>query len=190
MKEELTTEGVGITTEQTFKSTDQDFRTQLNAVKQNNPDAIVVSALSQPAILIMKQARELGITQPFIRGNGFSSTVVLRDAGTAAEGLIVGAAWNIATDTAMDKLFVNSFRTKYHEDPDQFAARAYTGVYLIAEAIKRSGTTTDRTKLREALAGIKDYPTPLGAFSFSSNGDAEEQPVVHIVKDRKFVLLS
>jgi branched-chain amino acid transport system substrate-binding protein len=67
LKEELTAEGVSITTEQTFKSTDQDFRTQLNAVKQSNLDAIVVSALSQPAILIMKQARELGITQPFSR---------------------------------------------------------------------------------------------------------------------------
>jgi hypothetical protein len=44
--------------------------------------------------------------------------------------------------------------------------------------------------VREALAGIRDYPTPLGAFSFSSNVDAEEQPVVQIVKDGKFVLLS
>lgn len=189
-KKALGDNGVQILTEQTFSTNDQDFRTQLTEVKGKNPDAIVVSALAAPATQIMIQARQLGLTQPIIGGNGFNSPAVIKNAGAAAEGLIVGAAWNISSTNPQNQAFVTNFKAKYNADPDQFAAQAYTGVYILAEAIKQAGTTTDHAKLRDALAAIKNLPTPLGSFSFTPTRDADHQPVVQIVKDGKFTVMT
>ncbi len=189
-KASLTEAGIEIVTEQTFATEDDDFRSQLTEIKGKNPDAIVVSALANPATQIMIQARQLGITQPIIGGNGFNSPAVVTNAGEAAEGMIVGAAWNIASTEPLNTQFVAAFTAKYGAAPDQFATQAYTGVYIMAEAIKIAGTTTDRTAVRDALAGIKDFPTPLGTFSFTDARDANHTPIVQIVKDGKFEVLT
>jgi branched-chain amino acid transport system substrate-binding protein len=138
----------------------------------------------------MIQARQLELTQTIIGGNGFNSPAVLANAGPAAEGLVVGAAWNISSTLPENQTFVANFNAKYGEAPDQFAVQAYSGVYILAEAIKQAATTTDRAALRGALAAIKDLPTPLGSFSFTEGRDADHAPVVQLVKDGKFTVLA
>jgi branched-chain amino acid transport system substrate-binding protein len=189
-KQALADNGVEVVDEQTFATNDQEFRSQLTEIKGKNPDAIVVSALAAPATQILIQARQLGIAQPIIGGNGFNSPAIISGAGEAAEGVVVGAAWNIASQEELNQQFVTAFQAKYNAAPDQFAAQAYTGVYVMAEAIKQAGSTTDRTKVRDALAGIKGFPTVLGSFSFTDGRDADHTPVVQIVKDGKFEVLA
>jgi branched-chain amino acid transport system substrate-binding protein len=189
-KQALADNGIEIVSEQTFSTNDQDFRAQLTEIKGKSPDAVVVSALANPATQIMVQARQLGITQPIIGGNGFNSPAVVKNAGAAAEGMIVGAAWNVSSQEPLNQQFVTNFQKKYNAAPDQFATQAYTGVYIMAEAIKRAGSATDRAKVRDALAGIKDFPTPLGSFSFTDGRDANHTPVVQIVKDGAFTVLT
>jgi branched-chain amino acid transport system substrate-binding protein len=188
-KQSLADNGIEIISEQTFSTNDQEFRSQLTEIKGKNPDAIVVSALANPATQIMIQARQLGITVPIIGGNGFNSPAVIKNAGDAAEGMIVGAAWNVSNQDPVNQKFVEAFQKKYDAAPDQFATQAYTGVYIMAEAIKKAGTTTDRLAVRDALAGIKDLATPLGSFSFLDTRDASHTPVVQIVKDGAFAVL-
>jgi branched-chain amino acid transport system substrate-binding protein len=189
-KQALAANGVTILTTETFKKGDTDFSAQLTKIKALNPDAIVVSALAEEAAGIMSQARQLGIpaTVPFIGGNGFNSPQLAKLAGPAAEGAISGAAWFIGADTPANAAFVKAFRTKYSADPDQFAAQAYSGVYLLAQAIKRAGSS-DATAIRDALAKTSNADVPLGAFSFSAAREPVHPPVVQIVKDGQFELL-
>ncbi|HET8631499.1 MAG TPA: ABC transporter substrate-binding protein [Thermomicrobiales bacterium] len=185
-KKALDDNGIQITSTQTFAKGDTDFSAQLTAIKGTNPDAIAVSALINEATQIVTQARQLGIKATIIGGNGFNSPALIKNAGPAAEGVIVGAAWHAGSDTPQNQEFIKNYKAKFNADPDQFAAQAYAGVYILADAIKRAGPNVDRSSLRDALTQVKNLPTVLGNFSFLPNRDADYPPVVQIVKDGKF----
>jgi branched-chain amino acid transport system substrate-binding protein len=184
----LEDEGVDVAEEITFSKADTDFRSLLTQAKESEPDAIVVSALIEAAIPLVTQARELGIDVPIIGGNGFNNPRLMADAGDAAEGVVVGAAWNSSSDNPENAAFLEAFEAKYDSAPDQFAAQAYTGLKLVDEAV-RSGCSADRDAIKEALGELENIPTVLGDFSIDENRDAVHPAVVQVVEDGKFTVL-
>jgi branched-chain amino acid transport system substrate-binding protein len=189
-KKALEANRVQIASTQTFAHTDKDFAAQLTQIKSANPDAIFVAALIAAAVGIVTQARQLlGEAIPIVGNNGFNSPVLTRDAGKAAEGVIIGAAWHISSANAKSQAFTRAFKAKFNQDPDQFAAQAYAGVYILAEAIRKAGATPTRDAIRRHLGEIKSFPTVLGSFSFNAQRDAEHPPVVQIVRNGQFAVL-
>ncbi|MCB9451538.1 MAG: ABC transporter substrate-binding protein [Anaerolineaceae bacterium] len=186
-KAALEDNGIEILGEETFAKGDVDFNAQLTNLIAAEPDALVVSALAAEATQIILQARALGYAGPIIGGNGFNSPAVLRDTGADSEGLIVGGAWNYGNPNPSESSvkFVEDYEAAYEISPDQFAAQAYTGAWLMATAI-RCGDSTDRTAVRDALAGITDFDSPLGVFSFDEDRNPVHDPIAQIVVDGKF----
>jgi branched-chain amino acid transport system substrate-binding protein len=182
---------VEILREETFSKGDVDFTAQLTNLISDNPDALVVSALAAEATQIITQARDLGFSGPIIGGNGFNSPTVIERTGEASEGLIVGAAWNVTAEnqSPSSEAFVANYEEVYGSQPDQFAAQAYTGAWLMATAI-RCADSVDRIEIREALADITEFDSPLGVFSFDENRNPVHEPVAQIVKDGQFTVLS
>ncbi len=189
-KKALQDAGITIINEQTFAKGDRDFSPQLTQIKSRNPDAIVVSALVEEASGIVSQARKIDIPKsiPIIGGNGFNSPGLMKNAGDAAEGVIVGAAWNTSSSSPLNRKFVDAYNSKYGSLPDQFAAQAYAGVYIAYQAIGKAPSPDNHMAIRDALAHIKDMDTVLGKFSFTNGRDADYIPVVQIVKDGKFTI--
>ncbi len=185
----LDEQGIEVLDTLTFSKDDSDFRTLLTEAQDAEPDALVVSALIEAAIPLVSQAREIGLEVPIIGGNGFNSPQLMADAGEAAEGVVVGAAWNSTSDNPENQAFLEAYRAAYDAEPDQFAAQAYTGLYLIDAAIQ-STCSIDPVELRDSLAGLADVPTPLGSFSFDENRDAVHPAVVQIVEDGAFAVLA
>jgi len=171
---------------------------QLQAVKGDHPDAIVVSALAAPAQIILQQARnDVGIDPKvaIIGGNGFNSPAVVKAAGSAAEGLIVGAAWNLNSTDDASRRFIADFNKANGKNPDQFAAQAYAGVYILDDAIVRADLANKsladaRTAIRDALKDIKELPTVLGPFSFTDKRDANHPAIVQVVTNGAFAVLN
>ncbi len=199
-KAELQKNGITILSEQTFATADTDYKAQLTAIKADKPDAIVVSALAAPAQTILQQARnDVGIDPKviIIGGNGFNSPAVLQKAGKAAEGLVVGGAWNINASDDLSQKFAANYKKTYGADPDQFAAQSYAGFYILADAIKRANIKDysaknlkeNRVAVRDALRTTKNLPTVLSSFSFTPQRDANHPPVVQVVKNGKFEIL-
>lgn len=188
MAEALEDQGIEVLDTLTFSAADTDFRSLLTAAKDQNPDALVVSALIEAAIPLVTQARELGIDAPILGGNGFNNPKLMSDGGEAAEGVIVGAAWNSASQTPENQAFLSAFEEKFGSQPDQFAAQSYTGLKLYDAAI-RVECSAERDVLRESLTTLQGIKTPLGDFSFNSDRDAEHPAVVQIVKDGQFAVL-
>jgi branched-chain amino acid transport system substrate-binding protein len=73
--------------------------------------------------------------------------------------------------------------------PDQFAAQAYDGIYLLHAAIEKAGTVSDRKKVRDSLASIKDFSGVTGKFAFDDKRNPKMDINVLIVKGGKFVEL-
>ncbi|MDQ3705928.1 MAG: ABC transporter substrate-binding protein [Chloroflexota bacterium] len=194
---ELQKNNIQILSEQTFATADTDYRTQLTQIKGENPDAIVVSALANPAQTILQQARrDVGIDPKvhIIGGNGFNSPAVVKAAGDTAEGLVVGAAWNLNATDELSQQFIKNFNAKHGRDPDQFAAQAYAGVYILHFAASRADLegvelADARDAIRAQLNNIENFGTVLGPFGFTDKRDANHPPVVQIVRNGVFEIL-
>jgi branched-chain amino acid transport system substrate-binding protein len=189
-KSALLDAGVRISAEASFAADQTDFSPQLEEIAASRPDVLFVTAPAQSAAPILIQARQLGLSNtPIVGGTTFNSDTVLRSAGDAAEGLIVGSSWSVGLATARNQQFVQAYHARYGVDPDQLAAQAYTGVYILAEALKTSGTLSDPRAVRDALERINGLETPLGAFSFTDSHDANYAVRVQIVRFGQFQLI-
>ena len=73
--------------------------------------------------------------------------------------------------------------------PDQFTAQAYSGVLIVAEAVRKAGLKTGRDDIKNGFAQVKDLDTPLGKFSFTPSRDALHEPAVQQVKNGKFEIV-
>lgn len=177
--------GLEILTTQTFQIGQSDYKAQLTEIKDLNPDLILASALYNEGAVIMKQARDAGIEVPFVGGNGFNSPQVIEIAGDAADGLIVATPWFTGNEAEKAQEFVQKYTEKYGMEPDQFAAQAYDGLYIMADALKRAGQD-DRDALRDALAETEGFEGVLGTISFDEEGDVVMDPIVLTIKDGKF----
>lgn len=182
--------GLDVVADETFADKDTDFSAQLTKIQQANPGVICVAGLYQESALIAKKAREMGMNQPIIGGNGFNSPAYIKQAGAAADGSLVATPWNPESDTPKAKHFIEAFKAKYGHEPDQFAAQAYDAMYLMHEAAEKAGTTTDRKKFRDTLAGIKGFEGATGKFEFDANRDPKMDLTVLQVKDGKWVPLA
>jgi branched-chain amino acid transport system substrate-binding protein len=180
--------GVEVIGTETFKIGDTDFNAQLTNLVFEDIDALVVSTLAAEASLIVQQARELGYEGPIIGGNGFNSPAIVTNAGEAANGVIVGAAWHVSNESDINVDFVDMYTEAYEIAPDQFAAQAYTGVWLMATAIRCGGSAIS-SDIRDNLASITEFDSPLGLFSFDENRNPVHEPVAQIIVDGKFELL-
>jgi len=188
MQKALADQGVKVVGTQTFAKPDRDYNAQLTALIAAKPDVLVVSALADNAASIVAQARQRGWTGPVLGGNGFNSPAFIKNAGAAAEGVMVGTSWNSLSQDPANQKFLAAMK-KAGVNPDQFSAQAYTGVIILAEAIRQSGGKTGREDIEAGLGKLKDLETPLGKFSFAPGRDAQHEPSVQQVKDGKFQIV-
>lgn len=176
-----------VVTTETFQLGQSDYKAQLTKIKNLNPDLVLASALYNEGAVILDQARKMGIEVPFVGGNGFNSPEVIKIAGDASNGLIVATPWFGKKDDEKVKSFVENYKAEYGMEPDQFAAQAYDGLYLIAEAVKNAGSD-DRDEIRDALAEIKGFKGILGEMSFDKDGDIEMDPTVLIIEGNEYIV--
>ena len=181
--------GLEIADIESFSQKDTDFSPQLTKIKSLNVDALLVSALVEPASGVVLQSRQLGMTMPILGGNGFNSPKLIEIAGKSAEGVMVGSPWFIDKPTAENTAFVSAYKAKYKQDPDQFAAQAYDTMFILAEALDKAGDTA-APKLHDALLAV-DHNGIMGPFKFTPHRDpaSANGVVTLIVKDGKFQIL-
>lgn len=177
--------GVEVLTTEPFQSNDTDFIAQLARIKEANPDAIFISALSPDISAILIQGRQVGIPDsvPFIVPELPSDEI--QAAGDAAEGVITFTGWTSTADTPRNQAFIQKYRAEYGIEPNIFVAQAYAAVHILASAIAEA-QSTGPTAIRDALTDTKDFDTVLGEFSFNAVGDAVYDPVVLIVENGEF----
>jgi len=191
---------IGVTTTETFAKGDVDFKPQLTKIKGTNPDAIVLSALVAEGAPIMVQARQLGITLPFVGGNGMNSPRVFELARDYSDNLWVGSPWSVESSTPENKRFVAAYKKAYGAVPDQFAAQAYDAMYIAAEAMRKlkfaGNLDADRRALRDALPAVQ-WNGATGPFKFRqaigrdgkpAGYDAVQTAIVMVTKRNHYVI--
>ena len=173
-----------------YNTGDQDFSAQLTNIKQFEPDVIFAPGNYTESALIIKQARDLGITAKFIGGDTWDINAFLEVGGAAVEGAIVSTFF--ANDVPINKTseaFLKSFRDEYKKEPPAVAALGYDAYLVVLDAIKRANSA-DPQKIREALTQTKDFEGSAGAITINAERNADKAAVFKTVKDGKFVFLT
>jgi branched-chain amino acid transport system substrate-binding protein len=184
-KQEFTANGGVISGEQSYSGGDKDFSAQLTAIKADNPQVIFLPAYYTEAPLIIRQARQLGITVPFVGGDGWDSPELVGVGGSAVEGCYFSNHFSDQSKDPRVVAFVDAYRKKYNGEPDAMVALGYDSVYLLADAMKRAGTT-DPAKVNAAIAATKDFPGVTGKITLDDHRNPNKPAVMLQVKNGKF----
>ena len=172
-KENFVSGGGTITAEESYLQKDTDFKATLTKIKASNPDFLYVPGYYQEVGLIVKQARELGMTMPIAGGDGWDSAKLPEIAGAASlNNTYFSSLYSPDDASDINKNFVAAYEKAYGQKPDVFAALSYDSALLVAEAIKNA-SSEDPAKISEAMAKINGFNGVSGSVTF----DAQHNPV-------------
>jgi branched-chain amino acid transport system substrate-binding protein len=133
--------------------------------------------------LMLRQAREVGLTVPFFGGDGWDSPETLK-LGPVANGCFYTNHCSIDDPLPSLQKLVAAYREKYKSDPDAMAITGYDAAMLMFDAIKRAGKA-ESGAIKGALAATKDFPASTGPMSIDANRNARKPIVILEIRDGK-----
>jgi branched-chain amino acid transport system substrate-binding protein len=149
---------------QSYAQGDSDFRSQLTAIKATNPEVIFVPGYYNDIGQIAIQARDLGMQQPLAGGDGWESPKLIEIGGKALEGSFYSNHYHVDDPSPAVRDFVQKYQQRFGVKPDSLAALGYDSARVLADAIRRAGTT-ESAKLRDAIAATKGYQGVTGTVN-------------------------
>ncbi|MBU4541528.1 MAG: ABC transporter substrate-binding protein [Firmicutes bacterium] len=175
-----------------YNTGDQDFNGILTNIKAANPDVIFAPGNFTESALIIKQARALGITAPFIGGDTWETNEFITVGGADVEGAVMSTFFDDTNPlTEAGKTFVAEYKKAY-PDRDNIAAvtaLGYDGYMMTLDAIERAGSA-DPVAIRDALAATKDFEGATGMITIDENGDASKnEAIIKTVKNGIFTYM-
>jgi branched-chain amino acid transport system substrate-binding protein len=133
-----------------YSSGDADFRSILTQVRAQKPDAIFVPGYYSEAAIIVRQARELGMTMPILGGDGWVGDA-LKNGREALKNTFISNHYSGENPDPIVQNFRKAYRAKFNREPDSIAALGYDSAKVLADSITRAGTT-EGPKVRDAIA--------------------------------------
>jgi branched-chain amino acid transport system substrate-binding protein len=177
--------GGQIVGERSYTQGDDDFKGQLSSIRSSEPDVIYIPGYYGDVTLIAKQARQLGLTQPLLGGDGWDAPELWQLGGDALNGSYISTHYSV--DAPAIQPFVQEYKQRYGNLlPDAHAALAYDAARILFDAIGRAGTT-EAAKVRDALAQTKDFDGVTGTISMDAHRNAVKPAVVLKLMDVTFI---
>ncbi len=173
-----------------YNSGDQDFTAQLTTIKSLKPDVIFAPGNYTESALVMKQARELGITVPFLGGDTWETPEFLDVGKSLVEGATFSTFFAVEGATSgMSKKFVDAYKAKYSKEPAAVSALGFDGYLVALDAITRADSL-DTVKIRDAIAKTAGFEGAAGTVTLDANGDATKSAFIKTVKNGVFTYLT
>jgi branched-chain amino acid transport system substrate-binding protein len=170
-----------------YNTGDQDFSAQLTTVRSLNPDVIFAPGNYTESALVIKQARELGITVPIIGGDTWETPEFIDVGRESVEGAVFSTFF--ASEYAASPVaenFLKEYRARYNKDPAAVTALGYDGYLVALDAIKRANSVSPQA-IRDSIAKTQGFVGAAGTVTLDSNGDATKSAFIKSVKGGKFV---
>jgi branched-chain amino acid transport system substrate-binding protein len=185
-KKSFTSLGGQIVSEQSYTQGDRDFSGQLTAIRAVNPDVIYVPGYYGEVGVISNQTKQLGIKAPLLGGDGWDAPQLWQLGGASLNGNYISNHYSKDDPSPAIQKFVKDYQARYNIPPDALAALGYDSMKVLADAIKRAGTT-ENVKLRDAIAQTSGFPGVTGMISIDKDRNAVKPAVVLKLENSKFV---
>src|SRR6478672_5616245 len=156
---------------------DSDFSAQLTTLTALKPDVLFVPGYYTDAGLIARQARSLGLQSVLLGADGWDSPKLAEIGGAAVEGSYFPNHYSVDDPSPAVRKFVDTYKQAYGAEPDSIAALSYDAARLVADAIRRAGSTEGK-RVRDALASTKDFPGVTGSITMDADRNPTKLPVI------------
>lgn len=183
-KNTFTELGGQVVAEESYAAGDIEFRAQLTKIKNANAEILFIPGYYTEIGLIAKQARELGIQSVLLGGDGWDGPATWEIGGAAVEGSYFSNHYSEEDPNPVIQDFIARYKAKYTAVPDAMAVLGYDTARVVADAIKRAGST-DGAAIRDALAATKDFPGVSGTTTIDADRNARKAAVVLKIQDGK-----
>ncbi len=188
----------------TFQTNDTQFKAQITKLKAMNPDGIGMGALGPDALNIITEARRQGLKQPFMSTAPIMEGEVPELGGEAVMGTFSGTIWHLSLASEDSKKFIAAYEKRaktmyaspYTATPDYYPVNAYDAVFMIVEAIQKTGVTNkpdalagDREKIMQYFTKLNDFKG-VASRGFNEDGDGIKDVHVFEIKGGHWVPIS
>ena len=177
--------GGQIVKEESYNSGDIDFKSQLTAIRTQNPEAILVPGYYTEVGLIARQARELGIKAPLLGGDGWDSPKLTEIGGKAMENSYFSNHYSNENQAPHIQAFISNFKQSFGVMPDGLSAMGYDAAMILVDAMKRS-KSFNAVDLRDTLANTQSYSGVTGTITIDAKRNAIKSAVVLKVENGYF----
>lgn len=155
---------------------EKDFNGVLNQMLAKNPDLVFFSGRYAEAGILLKQAREKGITVPFMGGDGLDSSGLLHFAGGDIKNTVYSSPALDITKTENGKRWADAYLHKFGKPVDGFSAYAYDSMSVLLNGLKSAiqdngGKLPSREEVRDAVRSTQDFEGVATKVSFDRKGD-------------------
>jgi branched-chain amino acid transport system substrate-binding protein len=190
--------GIEIASSEVYDKAATDLTAEVTKLKAANVQAILNWSIEPAQAIVIKNARQIGMSVPIFQSHGFANVQYAKAAGAAAEGVMFPASRIVVAESlaASDRQkpvvasYKKGYEARYKEDVSTFGGHAWDALGILVRAVKEAGL--DREKARAAIEGMKGFVGTAGVFNFSPedhNGLAIDAFEMLTVKDGKFVVL-
>ncbi|MDB5820983.1 MAG: branched-chain amino acid transporter substrate-binding protein [Rhizobacter sp.] len=161
---QLEKHGLKLVEAQAFERFATDITSQVYKLKESNPDAVIVYALGQEAVLFFRGADKLGWKPTVFGAGGLNDPKFVELLGKSDAKLFVASYYDPIDG---DNPAIKDFTTRFAKDFPQSklsstSLMGYSAAAVAVEAIKRAGPELDRAKVVAALDGMKDFDQKIG----------------------------
>ena len=195
---EAAIKGINIVYTGTFEEANKtEFSSQLTAAKQAGADVLFLPIYCESIAPLMTQAVSMGYDVDYFGVDGMDGILEVEGFDTSlAEGAYLLTPFSADATDEKTTHFVEAYKAKYNEVPNQFAADAYDCVYAIYEACNAEGVTADMSAQEVCSALVDQFATGKLVFSgvtgsnmtWDSTGAVSKSPMAVVIKDGKYVL--
>ena len=190
---EAKTQGLNIVSKAAFTADSKtDFGTQLQKAKDAGADLLFLPIYYQEASIILKQADTMGYKPKFFGVDGMDGILTVENFDTKlAEDVMLLIPFAADAKAKTVQNFVKTYKEKYKDTPNQFAADSYDAVYALKAAIEESKATTDMSAsdmcdaLKGAMTKIKMQGLTGGkdGLTWNESGEVTKSPKAVIIKN-------
>jgi len=173
----FTAAGGKVVSQVKYAEGDSDFSAQLTTLSALKPDVLFVPGYYTDAGLIARQARGLGLQAVLLGADGWDSPKLAEIGGAAVEGSYFSNHYSVDDPSPAVRKFVDAYKKAYGAEPDSIAALSYDAARLVADAIRRAGSTEGK-RVRDALASTKDFPGVTGNITMDADRNPVKLPVI------------
>ncbi len=180
--------GLVLSAEVEYAQGDRDFKSQITSLMESEPDVVIFNTHYTEGALAARQAREAGVTVPFL---GQITTVYdeFLDIFGLDEGFIAQTPFLATLDDPKVQAAVAKFEPLIGRLPQQYHVFTYDAVSAIADAIVGVGNTSDKEAIRDAIAGLDDMDGVAFKWGFDENELVKLDNFFVQVQDGKWTLL-
>lgn len=177
--------GVEVVAHEHTTDKDTDFAAILTKIKGKQPEYLFFGGIYSQGAPMAKQMKALGLDAPLIGGDGIQTPKFIEVAGAAAEGSYASIPGLPKDQMPGGKAFLEKFQARYNKQVELFAPMGYDAVFVLAEAMKRAGST-EPAKVLPELKKTR-YNGVVGPIEFDDKGDLKNGPItINVVKNGKW----